>query len=426
MGVKISALPAIVTPAYTDIFPVVQGGITYKESGTQFSTLFLPLTGGTMSGPLLVAGNPTTANQVANKAYVDLIAQGITIQGACRLGTTTALTATYANGSAGVGATLTNAGAMAALTLDGVAAAVNDRILVKDQASTLQNGIYTVTAIGSGAANWVLTRATDYDLVAQINPGDLVIITAGTTLTNTSWIETAIVTAIGTDAIVFVQFSGAGFVKVVVQTFVANGTYTPTANMKYCIVEAVGGGGGGGGTGASGGAQICVAGGGGGGSYSRSRLTAAQIGVSQAVTIGAAGTAGDNTGGTGGTGGATTLGALVTTNGGLGGVGTTTAATNVASGGLGGGVGTADIAIPGSSGGVGYGAGIVGFSGFGGASHLSGSNLGVIINGGTSSGGTGLIYGGGGAGAGNANAAGAAAGGAGAAGFMIITEFCSV
>lgn len=72
-------------------------------------------------------------------------------------------TVTYSNGAAGVGATLTNAGAQSALVIDGVTCAVNDRVLIQQQASPAQNGIYTVTNVGSNATNWVLTRATDYD-----------------------------------------------------------------------------------------------------------------------------------------------------------------------------------------------------------------------------------------------------------------------
>lgn len=68
----------------------------------------------------------------------------------------------YANGSGGVGATLTES-ANGALTVDGIAVAVNDRILVKDQALAFQNGIYVVTATGSGVAVFVLTRTTDAD-----------------------------------------------------------------------------------------------------------------------------------------------------------------------------------------------------------------------------------------------------------------------
>ena len=109
-----------------------------------------------------------------------LIAQGFTTYTSCRLATVTPLTATYANGTAGVGATLTNAGAQTALSIDGVAVALNDRVLIKDQVSTFQNGIYIVTNIGSLSSNWVLTRASDYNEPAEIVYLGVVAITQGT------------------------------------------------------------------------------------------------------------------------------------------------------------------------------------------------------------------------------------------------------
>src|SRR5579859_3128384 len=79
------------------------------------------------------------------------------------------------------------------------------------------------------------------------------------------------------------------FNKVAVQVFTSTGTYTPTTGMKYCTIECLGGGGGGGGTAASGATVNTGGGGGGAGSYSRKTVTAATVGGSQAVTIGAAG-----------------------------------------------------------------------------------------------------------------------------------------
>lgn len=143
------------------------------------------------------------------KQYVDSIATGLTFKEACVAGSTTALTVTYSNGAAGVGATLTNATTMAAISLDGVNPTVGQRVLIKNQSSTFQNGIYTVTTVGSGAANWVLTRATDFDSPAEIQPGALTILTGGTTQANSSWVETQTVTAVGTDPILFVQFSAS-------------------------------------------------------------------------------------------------------------------------------------------------------------------------------------------------------------------------
>lgn len=80
---------------------------------------------------------------------------------AADVGTTTALTVTATT------TTLTNAGTLAALVLDGVTVTAGMRVLVKDQASTSQNGIYTVTNIGSTTVAWVLTRAVDADTSAE-------------------------------------------------------------------------------------------------------------------------------------------------------------------------------------------------------------------------------------------------------------------
>jgi hypothetical protein len=101
----------------------------------------------------------------------------------CRVGTTGNLSATYNNGTAGVGATLTNNSTQAALTIDGVALSVGDPVAVWNQTTKLQNGIYTVTNVGSGSTNWVLTRATNFDgsTAGPISLGATVDIAQGTT-----------------------------------------------------------------------------------------------------------------------------------------------------------------------------------------------------------------------------------------------------
>lgn len=109
-----------------------------------------------------------------------LIAQGFTTYTSCRVATTAALTTTYANGVAGVGATLTNAGAQVALSIDGVTLALADRVLIKNQINTFENGIYVVTNVGNLTTNWVLTRATDYNEPAEIVYLGVVAITQGT------------------------------------------------------------------------------------------------------------------------------------------------------------------------------------------------------------------------------------------------------
>lgn len=153
------------------------------------------------------ADNLTTA--LAIKTYVDAIATGFAVQGNCVAATTVDVNAIYVNGAAGVGATLTNAGALAAFTIDGITPTINQRLLIKNQTSGLENGIYTITTLGTGAVAWILTRATDYDSPSEITPGDFVIVTSGTTQAQSSWLQTATVTTVGVDTITFSQFSAS-------------------------------------------------------------------------------------------------------------------------------------------------------------------------------------------------------------------------
>lgn len=172
---------------------------------------FTPSTNLSMQGfKLTSVGTPTVSTDAATKQYVDDVAQGLNIHQASYAATTANLNATYSNGTSGVGATLTNAGTQAAFATDGTTPSLNDRILVKDQTTTSQNGIYTLTTVGSGSTNWVLTRATDFDQAVEIAGGDFTFVDNGTTLANTGWVQVDEVTTVGTDPIVWQQFSGAG------------------------------------------------------------------------------------------------------------------------------------------------------------------------------------------------------------------------
>jgi hypothetical protein len=126
------------------------------------------------AGGLTLNQDPTGNLQAATKQYVDTIAAaGLHYHDPVRVEEPTALTVTYNNGTAGVGATLTNAGTQAALVLDGVTMNVADRVLIYVQADATQNGIYTVTNVGSVSTNWVLTRATDADSYGPSDPDSL-------------------------------------------------------------------------------------------------------------------------------------------------------------------------------------------------------------------------------------------------------------
>lgn len=123
--------------------------------------------------------------------------------------TTANLGATYANGTLGVGATLTNSGSQAAFTVDGITPSGDARILVKDQSNTFENGVYTLSTVGSGSTNWVLTRAIDADVVGELCVDRFVWITAGTANGSEGWSCSVAPTTMGTDAVTFVQTTTA-------------------------------------------------------------------------------------------------------------------------------------------------------------------------------------------------------------------------
>lgn len=156
--------------------------------------------------------DPTDPQDAATKNYVDSTAQGLDIKGSVRLATAAALTDyTYANGSSGVGATIT-ANSNGALTVDGVAVASGDRILVKNQTSTEapHNGIYTVTATGDAGTAYVLTRALDMNQAGEF-AGAFTFVEAGTANADNGYVcATNNPVTVGTTAIDFQQFSGAG------------------------------------------------------------------------------------------------------------------------------------------------------------------------------------------------------------------------
>lgn len=238
--------------------------------------------------------------------------------------------------------------------------------------------------------------------------------------------------AIGSDA-----GPSSGFTSVVIQTFTGDGTYTPTAGMKYCVVEVVGGGGGGASavdtsmtTGSASGG-----GGGGAGGYAREVFSAATIGASKSVTVGAAGAAGSAS--DGGTGGTSDLGGLVQATGGVGGSRTESSPNGYLSTAMGGlaGVGSGgNVNNYSQSGGAAFSAAITvgavqipqyGISGQGGSSMYGSGGRSAISdpNGAsTPTGNAGLGYGSGGSG-GTGDGITFADGGAGTAGIVIVTEY---
>jgi len=191
--------------------------LTGSETLTN-KTLTSPVLNGTLSGTAFLDEDTMSSNsaiaaasQQSIKTYVDATASGLDLKDSSHAATTAALAAvTYSNGSSGVGATLT-ANANGALTVDGQTMVAVERLLVKDQAAGLQNGIYTVTSTGSAGAVFVLTRTTDFDSTSEVTSGAFTFVETGTTNSDSGWVLTTDGTiTIGTTALAFSQFSGAG------------------------------------------------------------------------------------------------------------------------------------------------------------------------------------------------------------------------
>ena len=132
--------------------------------------------------------DPTDAQDAATKAYVDATAQGLDVKGSVRAATTVA----------GGNITL-----ISTQTIDGVSLVVNDRVLVKNQTTGSENGIWVV-----GAGNW--SRATDA-AAGKLTAGAFVFVEEGTVNADSGWVLTTNGTiTVGTTSLAWDQFSGAG------------------------------------------------------------------------------------------------------------------------------------------------------------------------------------------------------------------------
>ena len=171
--------------------------------------------------------DPTSDQDAATKAYVDSVANGLDVKESCSVATTAALAACTYNNGAG---TLT-ANANGALSVDGVSPSVDDRILVKDQASAVQNGIYKVTATGGASAAFVLTRSPDADTASELTGGTFFFVEAGTANADNGYVATHNGTpTFGSTNITFAQFSGAGQIS-------AGDALTKTGNQIDVAVD---------------------------------------------------------------------------------------------------------------------------------------------------------------------------------------------
>lgn len=192
---------------------------TSAVSGSDVTTALgytpVNLAGGTMTGALILNADPVTAMSATTKQYVDNIATGINTKPSVIAATLAALpSCVYNNGTAGVGATLTGSANGAFPSIDGVTVTTTvgqNGVLVKNQANSAHNGRYNLTQLGNGSSPWILTKCALCDTATEI-PGSYIFVNDGSQQ-GTGWV--AIVTdpatfVVGTDTILWTQFSGAG------------------------------------------------------------------------------------------------------------------------------------------------------------------------------------------------------------------------
>jgi hypothetical protein len=152
-------------------------------------------------------GDPSAAQDAATKAYVDSQVSGARdVKESVRVVTAAALPAYTRVGNV---ITANANGALAAV--DGVTLAADERLLLKNGAAGADNGIYAVTTVGTGGTPFVLTRATDADISAEVTAGLYVWANEGSTLADTGWLLTTddpIV--LNTTALTFTQVSALG------------------------------------------------------------------------------------------------------------------------------------------------------------------------------------------------------------------------
>lgn len=182
---------------------------------------------------------PTLDSDAATKAYVDAARTGLDVKESVRAASTANVTLTY---SATGGTSARGQITAAPNTLDGVTLANGNRILLKNQSTAAQNGIWVVTTVGTGS-NGVWDRATDFDADVEVTAGAFTFVTEGTANADSGWVLTTndpiVIGGASGTALAFAQFSGAGQITAGAGlTKTGNTIDVATANSGRIVINA--------------------------------------------------------------------------------------------------------------------------------------------------------------------------------------------
>ena len=212
-----------------DVDNITIDGNTVSSTNSNGNIVLDPNGTGTVDvsgAKITTVGTPSQSTDAATKGYVDGVGNGLDVKKSVDFASTANVAGTYNNGAGTI-----TAGSNGALSMDGGSPAIGQRVLLKDQTDSVQNGIYSVTTAGNAGAAYVLTRATDADAAAEISGGAFFFVEQGSANADNGYVTTHNGTpTIGTDDITFEQFSGAGQIS-------AGSALTKTGNTLNVAVD---------------------------------------------------------------------------------------------------------------------------------------------------------------------------------------------